>query len=265
MTTPSSIGRRQSPRARVSFDVDVRVELAGSHARTVGGRVVVLGGGGALLELDEVFRIGTLLYVRFELLTLGAIGCRTIVRHTLGGTGVGVEFLDIGGEEQRRIVAFVAKHQAELTAQAATPLTHAPTSAQAFEVLLQSVQHAGKLVEMPARAGELRRAARYVAQVPVRYQWPDDTVWLNGMTANISAAGLLFALDAADPHTLRADYALPVDPIRVALALGTTSVVPAPAFISAAARYVRTTVAPGRLLLNAVGVEVDTWQLGQAA
>jgi hypothetical protein len=70
---------------------------------------------------------------------------------------------------------------------------------------------------------------------------------------------------AADPRILRADYAPLADPLRVALALGTTPGVPAPAFISGAARYVRTTVAPGRLLVNAVGVVVDTWQLGQAA
>ena len=237
MTAPSSFGRRQSPRVRVSFDVDVLVELAGSHARTVGGRVVVLNGGGALLELDEAFPVGSLMHVRFELPTVGTVGCRTIVRHTLGGTGVGVEFLDIEGVEQRRIVAFVTKHQADLAEQAATPLTPAPTSAQAFEALLQSVQQAGDLVETPARPGDLRRSARYVAQVPVRYRWPDETAWLNGMTANISAAGLLFALDAADPRILRADYSPPADPLRLALALGTTPALPAPASISCAARY----------------------------
>ena len=66
----------------------------------------------------------------------------------------------------------------------------------------------------------------------MRYQWPADTAWLNGMTANISAAGLLFALDAADPRNLRADYAPPAEPLRLALALGTTPAVQAPAFIS---------------------------------
>ncbi len=106
--TPSD--RRQLPRVRVSFDVDVRVEHAG-HARTVGGRVVVLGAGGAFLELDAVYPIGSLMRVRFELPTLGEIGCRAIVRNAIEDTGVGVEFLDLEGVEHRRIVAFVTKHQ----------------------------------------------------------------------------------------------------------------------------------------------------------
>ena len=50
--------------------------------------------------------------VRFELPTLGEIGCRGIVRNAMEDTGVGVEFLDIEGVQHRRIVAFVAKHQA---------------------------------------------------------------------------------------------------------------------------------------------------------
>ena len=97
---------------QVSFDVDVRVEHAGRHARTVGGRLVVLGAGGAFLELDEAFPIGSFMHVRFELSTLGEIGCRAIVRNAIEDTGVGVEFLDIEGVQHRRIVAFVAKHQA---------------------------------------------------------------------------------------------------------------------------------------------------------
>ena len=51
------------------------------------------------------------MHVRFELPTLGEIGCRTIVRDAIEGTGVGVEFLDIEGVEHRRVVAFVTKHQ----------------------------------------------------------------------------------------------------------------------------------------------------------
>ncbi len=107
-STPSD--RRQLPRVRVSFDVDVRVEYAG-QARTIGGRLVVLGAGGAFLELDAAYPIGSLMHVRFELPTLGEIGCLAIVRHAIEDTGVGVEFLDIAGVEHRRIVAFVTKHQ----------------------------------------------------------------------------------------------------------------------------------------------------------
>ena len=78
---------------RVSFDVDVRVEHAGRPARTVGGRLVVLGADGAFLELDEAYPIGALMHVRFELPTLGGISCQAIVRNVNEGTEVGVEFL----------------------------------------------------------------------------------------------------------------------------------------------------------------------------
>ena len=112
MTATPSFGRRAFPRVRVSFDVDVQVEHAGKQARTVGGHLVVLGAGGAFLELDEDFPIGSFMHVRFELPTLGEISCRAIVRNDSENTGVGVEFLDIEGVQHRRIVAFVAKHQA---------------------------------------------------------------------------------------------------------------------------------------------------------
>ncbi len=108
--TPSD--RRQHPRVQVSFDVDVRVEHAGRQARTVGGRLVVLGAGGAFLELHDAYTIGSLMHVRFELATLGEISCRAIVRNAIEDTAVGVEFLNIEGVEHRRIVAFVTKHQA---------------------------------------------------------------------------------------------------------------------------------------------------------
>ncbi len=87
--TPSD--RRQLPRVRVSFDVDVRVEHAG-HARTVGGRVVVLGAGGAFLELDAAYPIGSFMHVRFELPTLGEISCRAIVRNDSENTGSASSF-----------------------------------------------------------------------------------------------------------------------------------------------------------------------------
>ncbi len=51
------------------------------------------------------------MHVRFELPTLGEISCQAIVRNVNEGTEVGVEFLDIEGVEQHRIVAFVTKHQ----------------------------------------------------------------------------------------------------------------------------------------------------------
>ena len=103
MTDTPLGSRRRFPRVQVSFDVDVRVEYAGRHARTVGGRLVVLGADGAFLELDDAYPVGSLMHVRFELPTLGEIGCLAIVRHAIEDAGVGVEFLDIEGAEQRAL------------------------------------------------------------------------------------------------------------------------------------------------------------------
>ncbi len=101
--------RRQFPRTEVSFHADVWATRSGPRAS---GHLVVLGGNGAFLELDDAFPVGSLMHVRFELPTLGEIGCRAIVRNAIEDTGVGVEFLDIEGVEHRRIVAFVTQHQA---------------------------------------------------------------------------------------------------------------------------------------------------------
>ncbi len=89
--------------------------------------------------------------------------------------------------------------------------------------------------------------------------------WFNGMTENISATGLLFAVDYADPRIIR-DRPAPPDDARLELVieLRPTPVSPWPASISCSARYVRTTGVPGRVILNAIGVNVDTWQLGTA-
>ncbi len=108
--TPSRI-RRRFPRLQVSFDVDMRVEPAGRPTRAVVGRLVMIGAGGAFVELDDAFPLGLLMHVRFELPTFGEIGCRAMVRYPIEGTGVGVEFLDIKRVERRGIAAFVTKHQ----------------------------------------------------------------------------------------------------------------------------------------------------------
>ena len=84
------------------------------------------------------------------------------------------------------------------------------------------------------------------------------------MTANISATGLLFALDTADPRVIRDCPAQRDDPLELAIALKATPVTPAPTSISCSARYVRAAVAPGRIILNATAVAVDAWQLRTA-
>ena len=146
--------------------------------------------------------------------------------------------------------------------QPAADMTTEPTGAHAFEVLLNSLKQTRSVIEPALR--DTRRAARYVAQLPVRYRWQDDKTWFNGMTANISTTGLLFALDYADTRIIRDRPAPPDNPLRLAIEIRTTPESQLPASISCSARYVRTTVAPGRVVLNAIGVNVDTWQLGTA-
>ena len=111
MTDTPSGSRRRFPRVQVSFDIDVWVKHAG-QARAVVGRLVMLGAGGAFLELDGAFPRGMLMHVRFELPTFGEIACQAMVRYRNGfeGPGVGVEFLGIKTVERNRIVAFVTKH-----------------------------------------------------------------------------------------------------------------------------------------------------------
>ena len=112
MTDTPASSRRRFPRVQVSLNVDVRVESAGQKPRTIVGRLVVLGAGGAFLELDDVFPLGLFMHVRFELPGVGEISCRAMVRYGYEEIGVGVEFLDIGSADRNHIVAFVAKHKA---------------------------------------------------------------------------------------------------------------------------------------------------------
>jgi len=107
--TDTQPDRRQFARTEVSVHVDVWADRFGARAS---GHLVVLGGSGAFLELDDAFPIGSLMHVRFELPSVGDIGCLAIARSAIEGTGVGVEFVDIESVEQRRLVAFVTKHQA---------------------------------------------------------------------------------------------------------------------------------------------------------
>lgn len=137
-----------------------------------------------------------------------------------------------------------------------------PTGAQAFEVLLHSLKRARRVVEPPLP--DTRRAARYAAQLPVQYRWQEDKAWFSGMTENISSTGLLLALDYADSRISRDRPTPPDNPLRLAIEIRPTPDSQLPASISCSARHVRTTVAPGRVVLNAIGVNVDTWQLGTA-
>ena len=109
MTQPTdTAGRRRYPRARVDFDADVWVNH-GDETILIFGRLVVLGAGGAFLELGESYAIGSLLRLRFSTAELGEIACQVIVRSSLEGTGVGTEFLGLDLHDHARIKTFVEK------------------------------------------------------------------------------------------------------------------------------------------------------------
>ena len=164
----------------------------------------------------------------------------------------------------RKHDASITNHQADPVLQPATDMVTDPTGAHALEALLASLKQTGSLIEPPLRPSDRRRAARYVGQLPVGYRWPDGEASFHGMTANISATGLLFALDSADPRIIRDRPAPPDNLLELGITLSTTPRPRLPASISCSARYIRTTVAPGHTVHSAIGVVVDTWKLGKA-
>ena len=101
---------RRYPRARVSGDIPVWIERDGT-VRRVMGRIVVLGAGGAYLEIGENYPVGTVLGVALTPDPLmDELTCAAVVRNSLDGQGIGVEFLDLDSLDQARIQTFV-KHQ----------------------------------------------------------------------------------------------------------------------------------------------------------
>ena len=142
---------------------------------------------------------------------------------------------------------------------ASTDMAPGPLAADAFELLLNALKRTGALIETPSRPGDRRQAMRYRAKLLVRYLWRPGGEWFTGMTANISAAGLLFELDYYDPRVIRDHPAPPDDPLELTIELRTTPTPQSSAFIRCSATYVRTAVAAERVLLNAVGVAVYSW------
>ncbi len=109
MTQPTdTTERRRYPRVRVDFDADVWVSH-GDKTIHIHGRLVVLGAGGAFLELGESYAIGSVLRIRFTVAELGEIACQVIVRNRLEGKGVGTEFLGMDLHDHARIKRFVEK------------------------------------------------------------------------------------------------------------------------------------------------------------
>jgi len=64
--------------------------------------------GGAFVETEQRFPIGSILNLRFKLpRTNDLISCTVSVRNLRGGTGLGVEFLDLSAEDREQIRCFV--------------------------------------------------------------------------------------------------------------------------------------------------------------
>ena len=75
------------------------------------GLFAVLGGGGALVESDTNYPIGSLLLFRFRLPDEPKeISCQGVVCNAVDGRGVGVEFLGISAQDRERLTTFVARH-----------------------------------------------------------------------------------------------------------------------------------------------------------
>ncbi len=99
--------RRRHLRAAVRCDAAITVRKLDADDRPVKGRVLVLGAGGACLQLDEPRSIGTVMMVSFTTKPTGEVRCHVVVRHVSDKTHVGVEFLDLDSENREHIDAFV--------------------------------------------------------------------------------------------------------------------------------------------------------------
>jgi c-di-GMP-binding flagellar brake protein YcgR len=109
MTQPTdAMDRRRYPRVRVDFDADVWVSR-GDKFIHVRGHLVILGEGGAFLELAKNYAIGSRLKLRFTTAIFGDIACQAVVRNSFEGKGVGTEFVDMDPADQERIAAFIER------------------------------------------------------------------------------------------------------------------------------------------------------------
>ncbi len=105
---------RRHPRTNsVSFLVEV-LGYSACFSTQDEGRLVVLGAGGAFLELSGRYPLGSMLRVNFKLpSTLVPVTCSAIVRFRLEGKGVGVEFWNLEPHDQKRIGTFVRQQLSE--------------------------------------------------------------------------------------------------------------------------------------------------------
>lgn len=101
--------QRRYPRAIVNLTTEVVVDR-GDASTSVGGRFLILGGGGAWIEMSWQYPIDTEVTLRFKLPSVtDDIACRAVVRNRVHRRGAGVEFVDITLSDRANVIAFVAR------------------------------------------------------------------------------------------------------------------------------------------------------------
>ena len=105
-----SVERRRYPRTEVNIVADISIAHA-AQPTTDQGLLVMLGGGGALIEA-QYYPLACLLRLRFRLPPGEGeeIRCQGVVCSEVAGRGVGVEFLNISAPDRDRIMAFVERY-----------------------------------------------------------------------------------------------------------------------------------------------------------
>ena len=97
--------KRRHP--RVSLDAEVWLGQDGIFART-NSRFGNLSTTGAFLRMRDLYSVGSVMNLKFRLpIDPEFIMCTVVVRNSLAGHGVGMEFLDLSSRTKDRIQAFV--------------------------------------------------------------------------------------------------------------------------------------------------------------
>ena len=104
---------RQHP--RISLTTELWIGQDGIFTRT-GEFLRDLSIGGAFVQSRQVFPIGSILNLRFKLPHVtNFITCTGIVRNMDVGDGLGVQFLDLSGENLRHVQQYVEKTLIEIS------------------------------------------------------------------------------------------------------------------------------------------------------
>ena len=88
---------------RVSVGLLVDVGRGRGKPPRDSGNTLDLSASGALLNVSESYLSGSFLTVRFQDPPGGSLTCEAIVRTSIADRGVGVEFVDLSDDDQRRL------------------------------------------------------------------------------------------------------------------------------------------------------------------